>query len=418
MSIDQTLPIKVLVSSYACGPNWGSEVGMGWNWVIHLAEYVQLFVITEKEFQVDIEKELPYHKLKYVPKFFYIDIGVTGRQLFWKQGSFSFYRYYKEWQKKAYQLSGKILQEQEIDLIHQLNLIGFREPGYLWKFGSTYPYIWGPIGGINQIPVNYILGFTPKNLLFYLGKNAVSSLQLSYLPRVKKALKASAFVISESSNTKSVLERDFQIKSVVIHETAGHFREAPIRTGASFPIKLIWIGKIQGTKALPIALKALAKLNTAQFHLTIIGDGPDEDYCKRLSIKLRIQQSCSFIGKTPNKVVIEKLKESDMLFFTSLKEGTSTVVLEALSEGVPVLCHDTCGFGDIVNDKCGVKIPLVSHKLSIFRFAEELREIARDISILEVLSQGALRESENLSWKRNASRMMKIYQNALESNKR
>ena len=39
--------MTVLINSYACGPNWGSEVGMGWHWVTSLSNYCQLYVITE-----------------------------------------------------------------------------------------------------------------------------------------------------------------------------------------------------------------------------------------------------------------------------------------------------------------------------------------------------------------------------------
>ena len=148
--------LKVLISSFACGPYWGSEVGMGWNWIINLSQFCQIYVITEKGFKNEIENEIPKLNLKNIPTFYYIDIGDKGRNLFWKQGSLLFYHYYNKWQKKAFTLSKGILQVQHIDLIHQLNLIGFREPGYLWKHGKKYPFIWGPIGGINQIPFNYI----------------------------------------------------------------------------------------------------------------------------------------------------------------------------------------------------------------------------------------------------------------------
>lgn len=93
--------MNILINSYACGPNWGSEVGMGWHWVTALANHCQLYVITELGFKDDIEKKLPELNLKYQLKFYYVDIGDTGRILFWKQGSFKFYKYYKAWQKKS-----------------------------------------------------------------------------------------------------------------------------------------------------------------------------------------------------------------------------------------------------------------------------------------------------------------------------
>ena len=69
----------------------------------------------------------------------------------WNQGDWRFYKYYKEWQWKTYVIAKEIIQQHHIDIVHQLNMIGFREPGYLWKLGI--PYLWGPIGGSNKTNV-------------------------------------------------------------------------------------------------------------------------------------------------------------------------------------------------------------------------------------------------------------------------
>ena len=38
---------KVLVSAYACEPNVGSEPGVGWNWVLKMAQqYEEVHVVT------------------------------------------------------------------------------------------------------------------------------------------------------------------------------------------------------------------------------------------------------------------------------------------------------------------------------------------------------------------------------------
>ena len=55
----------------------------------------------------------------------------------------------------------------------------------------------------------------------------------------------------------------------------------------------------------------------------------------------------------------------DLFFFTSVSEDTSTVVLEAISSQLPILCFDTCGFGYVINEKVGIKIPLTNPKQSV-----------------------------------------------------
>ena len=43
--------LNILIDAYAISPNWGSEQGMGWNWVSNLARYCNLYIITEGEWQ-------------------------------------------------------------------------------------------------------------------------------------------------------------------------------------------------------------------------------------------------------------------------------------------------------------------------------------------------------------------------------
>ena len=35
---------KVFVSAYACEPGLGSEIGVGWHWVLEMSKYFELWV--------------------------------------------------------------------------------------------------------------------------------------------------------------------------------------------------------------------------------------------------------------------------------------------------------------------------------------------------------------------------------------
>jgi len=404
--------LNVLISSYACGPNWGSEVGMGWNWVINLSQHCRLYVITEKGFQNEIEKEIHSLDLLYPPTFYYLDIGEKGRQLFWKQGSLIFYRHYKKWQKAAYRKSEEIINTTDIQLIHQLNLIGFREPGYLWKWSGQIPFIWGPVGGFNQVPLNYIFQFNFKNVIFYFGKNVIHNIQVHLHSRVRKALKRADVILAESSSTKNIIKKVYGLDSILMNETGADFENYYEHTSfcASSTFNLLWVGKIQGRKSLPIALHVLKKLkNKIPLKLTIVGEGSDEVACKKLAAKIGISDILSFEGKKPNKEVKEIMKKHDLLFFTSLYEGTPHVVLEALSNGLPVLCHDACGHGDIVDDTIGVKIPMKSYSMSIKLFSEKIEFLYHNQNKLYEFSKNAMKFVEKNSWKNKAKVMYGFY---------
>ena len=86
--------------------------------------------------------------------FFYNPVSEKIRKMCWNQGDWRFYKYYREWQWKTYLLAKDICKEEKIDVSHQLNMIGFREPGYLWKLSQEngVPFVWGAVDAKDKFP--------------------------------------------------------------------------------------------------------------------------------------------------------------------------------------------------------------------------------------------------------------------------
>ena len=38
--------LKIFVSAYACEPASGSEIGVGWHWVLEMSKHFELWVLT------------------------------------------------------------------------------------------------------------------------------------------------------------------------------------------------------------------------------------------------------------------------------------------------------------------------------------------------------------------------------------
>ena len=74
----------------------------------------------------------------------------------WNQGDWRFYSHYKKWQKRTLKIASDIIKQHPIDIIHQLNMIGFREPGYLWQINK--PFVWGPVDAKENFPIAYLTG--------------------------------------------------------------------------------------------------------------------------------------------------------------------------------------------------------------------------------------------------------------------
>lgn len=219
--------LSILINAYACSPNMGSEPGMAWNWCVNLAKHCELHIITEGEFQDKIEAVVPTLPQGKNMHFYYNPVSDEIRKMCWNQGDWRFYTYYKEWQWKTYEMARDICRHTHIDILHQLNMIGFREPGYLWKI-SDVPFVWGPVDAKEKFPVAYLAGAGLKIQLFMKLKNFLTGIQLRYSQRVHQAVERASVVVSASSNSQQAFKKFFHIDSPLLNETGCYVQEHPI----------------------------------------------------------------------------------------------------------------------------------------------------------------------------------------------
>lgn len=402
---------KVLVNAYAVSPDKGSEPGMGWNWCVHLAEYCELFIITEGEFREEIEKALPALPQAKHMHFYYLPVSERVREICWNQGDWRFYLHYRKWQKRALAKAREICRETPIDVIHQLNMIGFREPGFLWKIQGPR-YIWGPTNCKFEYPMAYWKGASFRNRLAIRLKDFLSRMQLKYSYRVRKAVQRTQVLITASGDAQRLFKKYTGADSIVINETGATapdplFDSRP-QTGRA-PFRMIWVGRLNlYTKMPDLAVRVLAAIPVEDVELHFYGPG-DSGSLVALAESLGIGQRCFFHGSVPHDDVLQVMDRMDILLFTSIVEGTPHVVLEALSRRLPVVCFDTCGQGDCVTDKVGIKIPLSTPAQSVKDFAHEVEKLYRDRYRLHQMSQWCPEVCREMSWDSKAKQVWNLY---------
>lgn len=407
--------LKILINAYACSPGMGSEPGMAWNWVSNLAKFCELYIITEGEFREKIEEVVPTLEQGKNMHFYYNPVTDEIRKMCWNQGDWRFYKYYREWQWKTYLMAKEICSSEHIDVLHQLNMIGFREPGYLWKLSkeSDVPFVWGPIGGLKQFPLAYLQGAGLKMKLFNRLKNILNVWQLKHEKRVDEALKTARLLISSIPDSYRAIKKYKGLESIVIPET-GCFLSEDIPTDRfdEKELHVMWVGKFDFRKQLPLALRAIAIANNPNIVLEIYGGGSDEQIAsaKRVADLLGITEKVVWHGNQPNDVVMNAMHKAQVFFFTSVSEDTSTVVLEAVSNRLPVLCFDACGMAAVIDDKVGRKVALSNPAQSATDFAKLLNDLEHDRNLLKQLSENCKQRQTELSWEEKAKTMVEWYE--------
>ena len=406
--------LKILINAYACSPGMGSEPGMAWNWVSNLAKFCELYIITEGEFREKIEEVVPTLEQGKNMHFFYNPVSEEIRKMCWNQGDWRFYKYYKEWQWKTYLMAKDICKDEKIDVLHQLNMIGFREPGYLWKLSQEngVPFVWGPIGGLKQFPTAYLKEAGLKMQLFMRLKNFLNIWQLKHEKRVDEALKTAKLLISSIPDSYRALKKYKGLESIVIPET-GCFLSEDISTSRfdTEEFHIMWVGKFDFRKQLPLALQAVALAKNPKLKLDVYGSGSvgQVEMAKRMGEELGISQQVIWYGNQKNDVVMEAMRKAQLFFFTSVNEDTSTVVLEAVSNRLPVVCFDACGMSAVIDASVGRKIALSQPSQSAHDFARILNELEGNRALLKQLSENCRQRQMELSWEVKARKVVEEY---------
>ncbi|MEO7861768.1 MAG: glycosyltransferase family 4 protein [Nitrospirales bacterium] len=410
--------LKVLVSCYACDPTLGSEPGMGGNWVLQLARHHDLWVLTEEPYALALAEYLERHCPELKPAIHIVGISrhrfLFGEKL-WEP--FFYYWTYRSWQRDAYREAQRLVQQIDFDLAHHLNMIGYREPGYLWKL--PIPFVWGPIGGHAQVPWRFLAALGRKGALEHGLRNLLNWIQMRSSIRVKRAMRRADVRLAATSDDQEAIRRIHGKGAVLLNEQASN----PISSiterepfDGQRSLRVVWCGNFGAGKALPLALMAVqraAKEIPLQLH--IVGSGGCEHEWKSLAERRGLASLCHWYGSLSHEGSMEVISQSDVMLFTSLKEGTPAVVLEAIQSGVPVICHDKCGFGTVITVASGVKVPVKNPRLSIEYFAEAMIRFARNPELLHALSQGALQRAGEITWANQAKIMLDCYQQAIQS---
>jgi glycosyltransferase involved in cell wall biosynthesis len=416
---------KILISAYACNPYRGSEEGVGWGWVNAIAKYHDLWVITADFHSQDIEREIRKHSKGFQNvSFHYVPpkpwhYAPTKRWRFIEESLLKpiMNLAYRKWQKDALRIGERLHNQIRFDLVHLLTYVGFRFPGHLWKLDT--PFVWGPIGGLENTPWRFLPSLGLSGCVYYAFRNIANSLDKRFLPGPKLAFrKAHGAAIAATGGIQNEIRRWYGEESVIASEVGPPLYIAANHSIRSTkePLKLTWSGLHLPGKALPLLLGALHKLDgSVDISLDILGHGPCTKKWKRMADMLNLGEKCKWHGWLPRNEAIALVHEAHAFIITSIKDLTSTVLLEALSQGVPVICLDHCGFADVVTDACGIKVPVSTPRQVESDLATAINKLNSDEKERQRLAKGALRRIRDFSWEKKAHLVNSIYQRAMEN---
>ncbi|HHD2408607.1 TPA: glycosyltransferase family 4 protein [Clostridium perfringens] len=241
-----------------------------------------------------------------------------------------------------------LMQENNIDVFHYVNSIGYKSAKYSKK---------------KDIKVIIDDRAEHKGFLYKLLKDEYDKLNLKFDDRSfwtvdnRKDYEIADYIITPSTFSKETfLSQGVDEKKLIVIPYGCNINNFyPKRKENNNVFRVIYVGSICIRKGAHYLVEAFKNIHNPNIELLMIGKVEDE----LLSIMKNKSQNIKHIEYIPNKELNDYYTQSDVFILPSLSDSFSLATLEAMSAGLPVIITENVGAKDFVNDgENGFIIPI------------------------------------------------------------
>ncbi len=390
---------KIFVSAYACEPYKGSEIGVGWNWILQMAKEFELFVLTrsnnrqliEQYFSLFPEQENNIH-------FVYYDLPETIKRL--KKKMKGIYWYYPLWCYGARRLSKRVIEANNIKIYHHLTY-----GNILWSINPMarkMVFIWGPVGGIDTISDSYLKNYSIKSRVIEGIRRIYVNLSKHSI-RFKSNCSNTNLIICKTKSLYEYLPLECRKNAVICTDVAAESKHSDKKiynnVHESKTIKFISVGRLDAWRGFDILIESFTKAHkcTNNIQLQIIGDGNEKRSLEKLIKRYKADKFIQLIGNVEMDEYKRLLSNCDVMLNSCLKEGGVTTAFDCIATGKPMICLDTGGYTNNFDTSCSIVIPHTTRKEIVHSFTTAIIDLC-DLNRRKSLGEGMREKEKYLNW--------------------
>lgn len=388
--------MKILLSAFAFAPNVGSEPGVGWRWAAELARYHEVTVVTDVTRRVLVEADTvqlpPNVRVVYFRPGWLraVPLNSTTAQLL-----------YTAWQYCLLGFARRLQAEQGFDLAIHCTYGVFRHPSFLGYLGI--PFVFGPLGGGEDAPLALKRSIRGREKIKELLRPLFNKAALLD-PFLWAAYAKSTLILTKTEDTRQALPWPFRHRAIVYPEI-GIDAPADIQARArqlDQPLRVLFAGRLLGWKGAHLAIRAVAQAlaQGVPVEFTLLGKGPFESELRRVANALGVQDSIRWVSYMPQQELFGLYQTMHCLLFPSLHDSSGNVVLEAQSNGLPVICLDLGGPPTLVTSATAIVVPTLGRDEAavVEGLAHALGKLAGDEGSRMAMANAAIAHAKSMSW--------------------
>jgi glycosyltransferase involved in cell wall biosynthesis len=398
--------MRVLLVGHALGPGLGSEPGNTWNFAWHLAGTHEVTLLSHPQHRARVEAELEKHPRPTL-KIHWVTLSERIDPWHPEKSEKGLKLHYLFWQREAAKLAGQLCEAEAFDVAHHFSWGTVNAPPLLHKL--PIPVVWGPIGGGQALPLafrRYFKGHLKGEILRHVTQSI-----LPLAPSMRRMARAADVVLCTNQETRRLLDRAGARRVELFLDNGlppGYCDRATADRNPLNVMKLLWAGRCEPRKALPVGLEAIAQVKQP-VQLIVAGDGPSKEAWQRRAAELGVNDRVEFLGRVPWATMNRLFDEADAFLFTSLRDSFGSVVLEAMGHGLPIVTLNHQGVRDFVPAEGGFKVSVESPERTTRELAQAIDALAQNPQRRMAMGQASLDFARTETWDRRAARLVALY---------
>ena len=217
-----------------------------------------------------------------------------------------------------------------------------------------------------------------------------------FAARQRKEWDAADTIVVPSKFVASSLERAgiSSDRYTIVPYGVSDFSRQTDRAPHDGPLRILTVGSVTLRKG-PQYTFETSKLLGKEFDFRLVGGCSFSEPVKR-----ELGKRLHLVGDVPRSEVRDHFQWADVFLLPSLCEGMATVLIEALSSGLPVIATENSGL-EINEGVDGFLVPVRSPDA----IAERLNQLASDRTLLSEMSRNAKKRSEEFTLEAYSERL-------------
>lgn len=175
-------------------------------------------------------------------------------------------------------------------------------------------------------------------------------------------------------------------------------------------------GRMIYRKGLDFLLDALIRIpQNLDYQVRIVGDGPElEHLCSRRNDNSNLTKHVYFTGEIPYTDMEKEYAMADVFIMPSIRETTGTVLLEAISKGIPVITINKFGGATLIDENTGWLYNGSDQESYIENLKTAIMECIENPGEVVRRGNNARKKAERYTWQEKNKKYQKIYDELLK----